>query len=186
MHISIVEILIKDWHHICLSSADSFKTQKTMRRKTLTMRTIFRHMMEDGYYPQLENSHILFNIDDNTAVLEYEENVLSIRIFFTIEKEAYEMFLDASNSSMMETFLVKPVILDDMRNIMFSFETLCDTERDFVRFFSRGLSRLSEAVTIHKAEMKKLILSNEVASAALTQQEETSLNINVKRSKILS
>ncbi|MBE6231804.1 MAG: hypothetical protein IJN02_02495 [Bacteroidales bacterium] len=157
-----------------------------MKRNSLTMRTIFRHLMEDGYYPQLEKSHILFNLDDNVAVLEYEENVLSIRIFFTIEEEAFDMFLDASNSAMMETYLVKPVILDDMRNIMFSFETLCDTERDFTRFFSKGLHRLSEAITIHKAEMKKLILSNEVASAALSQQEETSMNISVNSRKILS
>lgn len=157
-----------------------------MKRNSLTMRTIFRHLMEDGYYPQLEKSHILFNLDDNVAVLEYEENVLSIRIFFTIEEEAYDMFLDASNSAMMETYLVKPVILDDMRNIMFSFETLCDTERDFTRFFRKGLHRLSETITIHKAEMKKLILSNEAASAALAQQEETSMNLNVKRGKILS
>ena len=70
------------------------------------MRVIFRCMMEDGYYPTYEGTHILFNVDDNTAVLEYEEGILSIRIFFSIEEDAYDLFLEASNAMMMESFIV--------------------------------------------------------------------------------
>ena len=73
----------------------------------LNMRSIFRCMMEDGYYPTFEKTHILFSIDDNTAVVEYEEGVISIRIFYSIQEEIYDYFLEVSNTTMAETFIVK-------------------------------------------------------------------------------
>ena len=109
-------------------------------------------MMEGGYNPTYEKTHILFSIDDNTAVVEYEEGVLSIRLFFSIEEDAYDLFLEASNATMTETFMVKPAVLDDMKNIMFSCEILCDTEREFRKFFPRGIERLNETIMLHKAE----------------------------------
>ena len=120
------------------------------------MRSIFRCMMEDGYYPTFEKTHILFDLADNTAVVEYEEGVLSVRIFFSIDEDAYDLFLEASNVAMLESFMVKPAILEDMRNIMFSFEMLCDTQREFKKIFPRGIELLKDAIRLHKAEMKKL------------------------------
>ena len=80
------------------------------------MRSIFQCMMEGGYRPSYEKNHILFNIEDNIGVVEYEEGILSVRIFFSIEEGASELFLVASNAAMSETFIVKPVILEDMKH----------------------------------------------------------------------
>lgn len=142
-------------------------------KNRLDMRSIFRCMMEEGYYPTYEKTHILFNIADNTAVVEYEEGVLSIRLFFSIEEEAYDLFLEASNATMTETFLVKPAVLDDMKNIMFSCEILCDTVKEFRKFFPVGVERLTEAVMMHKSEMKRLILAEKVSSATISAAEDT-------------
>ena len=62
------------------------------------MRSIFQCMMEGGYRPSYEKNHILFNIEDNIGVVEYEEGILSVRIFFSIEEGASELFLVASNA----------------------------------------------------------------------------------------
>ena len=142
-------------------------------KNRLDMRSIFRCMMEDGYYPTFEKTHILFDLADNTAVVEYEEGVLSVRIFFSIDEDAYDLFLEASNAAMLESFMVKPAILDDMKNIMFSYEMCCDTVRDLKKFFPRGIRRLKEAMKLHKAEMKKLILAENVSSATISAAEDT-------------
>lgn len=142
-------------------------------KKNLDMRSIFRCMMEDGYHPTYEKTHILFETGDNTAVLEYEEGVLAIRIFFSIDEEAYDLFLEASNATMMDTFMVKPAILDDMKNIMFSCEIPCDTAKEFRKFFPRCVERLTEALMMHKAEMKRLILAENVSSATISAAEDT-------------
>ena len=142
-------------------------------KTSLDMRSIFRCMMEDGYYPSYENTHILFKIEDNTAVVEYEEGILSVRIFFSIEEEAYDLFLEASNATMTESFLVKPAILDDMQNIMFSCEILCDTQKEFRKFFPKAIERMKEAIILHKAEMKRLILAEKVSSATISATEDT-------------
>lgn len=133
----------------------------SVRRRSLTMRSIFRCMMEDGYYPTYENTHIIFGFEDNLGVVEYEEGILSVRLFFTIEEDAYDLFLKASNISMSETFMVRPVLLDDMKSIMFSCETLCDTVKEFRKFFPRSLELVSEALFIHKKEMRQLIMATE-------------------------
>lgn len=160
------------------------ETAKSGRRGSLTMRNIFRYMMEDGYYPVYEKSHILFDIGDNTAVVEYNEGILSIRLFFSIEEDAYDLFLEASNSSMLETFIVKPAILQDMKNLMFSFETICESKRDFRRFFSRGIEYLEESIRAHKSEMRRMILADQVASKAIPATDES--QITTIRPKIVS
>ncbi len=137
-------------------------------RSSLNMRSIFRYMMEEGYYPKFEKTHILFDFDDNVGVVEYHEGILIIRMFFTIEPEAYDFFLEASNATMVETFAVKPAILDDRKNIMFSCEMICDNLRDMRRFFPRGIERLREALAVHRSEMKKAIISDSLSSSALT------------------
>ena len=130
-------------------------------------------MMEDGYYPTFENNHILFNIEDNTAVLEYEEDILSIRIFFSIEEDEYDLFLEASNAAMLESFIVKPVIMDNMKNIMFSCEMICGTLREFRKLLPRGIRYLKEAIAVHKSQMKSLIQAEKISSATISASEET-------------
>ena len=137
------------------------------------MRNIFRCMMEDGHYPVFEQTHIQFGLDDNIAVVEYEEDILSIRLFFSVDEDAYDLFLEASNMTMLGTYSIKPAVLDDMKNIMFSCEIFCDNVRDFRRFFPRACDRLKEALAVHKKEMKKLILASEVANATLPARDES-------------
>ena len=143
--------------------------EKNSSRKapSLNMRSIFRCMMENGYYPSFEQTHIQFGLDENIAVVEYEEGVLSVRLFFSIDKEAYEFFLEASNTTMIETFAVKPAILEDMKNIMFSCEMMCDNLREFKKLLPWAIERLQEALDVHKEEMKKLIIAEEVASKTI-------------------
>lgn len=157
------------------------------KRCTLNMRSIFKCMMEDGYYPVFEKTHIQFGIDDNIAVVDYEEGILSIRLFFSIDEDAFDLFLEASNSTMLNTNLVKPVLLDDMQNLMFSCETLCFTVRDFTRFFPVGIRLLKEALMQHKNEMKSLILTEELMSRTIPATDElTSMTGIYKEHKILS
>ncbi len=153
-------------------------------RSSLSLRTIFRYMMEEGYYPKYERTHIIFGMDDNIGVVQYQEGILSIRMFFTIEPEAHHLFLEASNSTMVETFAVKPVILDDRKNIMFSCEIMCDNLRDLRRFFPRGADRLKEALTIHKEEMKKAIMTDSLSSGSIASGDP--FGSNAKTAKPLS
>lgn len=139
--------------------AQDKRTDRHNTRNSLNMRSIFRCMMEGGYYPKYEGTHILFNLEDNVAVVEYEEGILSIRIFFSIDEAAYDMFLLASNSAMIKSFIVKPAVLDDMRNIMFSCELICGNVREFRKFFPLGIRYLNEALAMHRMEMRKLMLS---------------------------
>ncbi|MBR5836824.1 MAG: hypothetical protein IKY66_11810 [Bacteroidales bacterium] len=122
--------------------------------RSLDIRGIFRCMMEKGYDPIYERGHILFNLDNNIAVVEYEEGVLSVRLFFSIDKELYSMFLKADNETMLKAFIVKPVIIDDLHNLMFSCEILCDTVREFRKFFPRTIDLLRESLYLHRNEMR--------------------------------
>ena len=156
-------------------------------RHRLTMRSIFRCMMEDGYYPIFEKTHIQFGLDDNIAVVEYEDGILVVRLFFSIEEEAYDLFLEASNSMMMYNWCIKAVVLDDMKNIMFSCEIPCDSAREFRKFFPRCVRLIQEAIRAHKSEMKKLILAGHVVSSTThpATDEFTSMTGSDKR-KLLS
>ena len=159
-------------------------SDKAVSRGSLNIRKIFRYMMEEGYYPVYEKTHILFNIDDNVAVVEYDEEILSVRVFFSIEEDAYDLFLEASNATMVGTYLVKPAILDDMKNIMFSCEIPCDNLREFRKFFPRCLELLREALRAHKSEMRRMILADQVASKAIPATDES--QITTIRPKIVS
>lgn len=132
-------------------------------KTSLNMTSIFRCMMEGGFCPIYEKTHIVFGIDDNMGVVEYEEGVLSVRIFFSIDEESYPLFLEASNATMIKAFSVKPVVLDDLKNIMFSCEVLCDNVREFRKFFPRSIELLKDALKQHRAEMKKLIMAEDLA-----------------------
>ena len=146
--------------------------EKSSKATGLSMRSMFRCMMEEGYYPTFEQTHIQFNLDDNIAVLEYEEGVLSVRLFFSIEEEAYEIFLEASNMMMIGTFAVKPVILEDMKNIMFSCEMRCDNMREFRKNLPWAIDKLREGLRVHKSEMKKLILASELVSKTIPATDD--------------
>jgi hypothetical protein len=142
-------------------------------KTSLDMRSIFRCMMEEGYYPEYEKTHILFGMDSDTAVVEYEEGILSIRVFFSIEEDAYDLFLEASNAVMAESLLVKPAILDDMKNIMFSCEIRCETVREFRKNLPWAIEKLREGLRAHKIQMKKLILANELVSKTLPATDDS-------------
>lgn len=152
----------------------------------LSLRSIFRVMMETGYYPTYENGHILFDIDDNIGVVEYEEGIVSIRLFFTIDEEAYDLFVTASNAAMVESLIVKTVILDDMKSIMFSCESMCDTVREFKKFFPKMIEYIQEGIAVHKDEMRKLISTKEASATSLPAMEE-GYEFNISgRNKLLS
>lgn len=128
----------------------------------LCMKSIFKCMMEDGYTPSFETTHIQFDIEDNIGVLEFDEDILSVHLFFSIDEESYELFLEASNLTMLETYAVKAVVMEDMKNIMFSCETMCDSISEFKKFLPRAIERLKEALSTHKSKMKRLILASEL------------------------
>ena len=144
------------------------------KSQCLCMVDIFRCMMEDGYYPSFEENHIQFDLDGNTAVVTYDEDILAVRVFFSIDEEEYGMFLETSNLTMLETYAVKPAVLDDMSSLMFSCEVMCDNVRDFRRFFNRALERLRNAMRVHKNEMRKLVIASEIA-AKIPASEETGI-----------
>ena len=119
--------------------------------------SICRAMMEDGFYPHLEKNHVLFNIDDNLATLEYEAGIMTVRIFFSIDEDSYEMFLKAGNATMTGTIGVKPVVLSEKKILMFSSETMCDTLKEFRKFLPKSIELIRDAVTVHRHEMKSLL-----------------------------
>lgn len=145
-----------------------------MASGSLSIRGIFKCLMENGYYPSYEKTHIFFDFEENTGVVEYEEGVVSVRIFFSIEPDTYRMFTDASNSAMSLSYGVKPVVTEDRKSIMFSCEFLCDTEREFRKFFPRSLEMLREGLAVHKAEMKKMILAERLAATNIPAADEAS------------
>ena len=157
-------------------------------RHSLTMRSIFRCMMEDGFYPVFEQTHIRFGLDDNIAVVEYEDGILAVRLFFSIEEEACDLFLEASNSMMMYNRCVKAVVLDDMKNIMFSCEIPCSTAREFRKFFPLCTKLLKEALRSHKSEMRKQILADQAALSTTVPATDdyTSMTGTSKNRKLLS
>ena len=130
--------------------------------------------MEGGYNPTYEKTHIVFGLDDNLAIVEYEEGILAVRLFFSIERDTYAMFLEAANETMMKEYIVKPVVLDDMKNLMFSCEIMCDNIRELRKFFPRSIELLRETLIRHRSEMKRLILNQELASKAIPATDDWS------------
>ena len=97
------------------------------------------------------------------------------------------MFLEAANETMMKEYIVKPVVLDDMKNIMFSCEILCDTVREFRKFFPRCISLLTNALRQHRQEMKRLILASEIVSKTVPATDDwSSMAGTVKSRKVVS
>ena len=141
-------------------------------KKSLDMKNIFKCMMEDGYYPVFDKNHIEFELDDNLAVVEYTDDILSVRLFFSIESESYPLFLQAANDTMIKAYIVKPAVLDDRKNLMFSCEVFCDNVSEFRKFFPLCLSAIRDALSQHRSEMKKLIIAEEIAAKRIPATED--------------
>ena len=72
------------------------KTDTPKKRSQLTLRSMFMHMMENGYEPEFEDSHIQFGIGEDTAVIEHREGILSVRLFYSIDEEEMKKLIFAS------------------------------------------------------------------------------------------
>ena len=155
-------------------------------KKDLSMRNIFKHLIENGYDPVFEDDYITFNLDDNTSVLELNDNILTIRTFFTIEEDEYDIFLEASNYAMLKSNMMKPVIMEDMKSIMFSCETLCENLNDFKRFFPRLVTFSKKGLETHKNEMRELIQATSILKNKMPANEDTLFETGTSRGKLLS
>ena len=156
-------------------------------KNSLDMKKIFKCMMEDGYYPVFDQNHIEFELDDNLAVVEYTDDILAVRLFFSIETESYPLFLQAANDTMIKEYIVKPAVLDDRKNLMFSCEVFCDTVCEFRKFFPRCLTAIRDALAQHRKEMKRLIIAEEIASkTAPVSDDFMPVTGTAKSHKILS
>ena len=86
---------------------------------------------------------------------------------------------------MIETFIVKPALLGNMKTIMFSFEMMCDNIREFRKFFPRAIEHLKNGILTHREEAGKLAMAEKKSSATLVATEENEL-FPKKGVKILS
>lgn len=154
--------------------------EKDKTKCTLSLKRIFRCMMEDGYYPKYCISHIIFDLDDNTASVDFRDGIVSVRLFFSIEKEDYDIFLEVSNTTMIASHIVKPVIMDKRDSIMFSCELICFNTRDFRKNFPKGLELLMNTIEFHKKEMKRMLLAKELSECFTDRKEETDFPSNRK------
>lgn len=156
-----------------ICALQAVKSRKMEKHGSLTGFDIFRYLMENGYYPSYEDDHILFELDGNMAVIEQDGDILSLRMFFSIEEKDYDNLLEASNSCMLKTYIVRPVLLDDMKNLMFSCEVMCSTYRDFKKMFPRMTGMINEALSIHKQEMKQILITEEIIKAAMPVTDDS-------------
>ena len=161
------------------------KTAKKQKRD-LMIRNIFKYMMENGYSPVFEDDYITFTADDNKSVLDFTDNILIIRTFFTIEEDEYDLFLEASNGAMLKSNMLKPVIMEDMTSIMFSCETFCENMSDFKRFFPRLVTFARDGLQIHKNEMRELLQETDALGKKMPASEEAFFETGKSRSKLLS
>ena len=141
-------------------------------------------MMENGYNPSFEHTHIQFELGDDTAVVEYNEGLMSVRLFFSIDEDEYDLFLEASNMAMLKSSAVKIAVLDNMTDLMFSCEFLCENIRDFKRFLPQSVDRLKDALNTHKDEMRRLIIASGVVSATIPATD--SFMAGIGKRKIIS
>ena len=97
------------------------------------------------------------------------------------------MFLEASNYAMIKSYMIKPVIMEDMKSIMFSCETFCYNIREFRKFLPHCIHLIDESIAAHKKEMKKLVLAEEALSKTIPASDDwSSLAGTFKSQKILS
>lgn len=104
--------------------------------------------MEDGYYPVYRKTYITFSIGDDTAVLEYNQGILTLKIFFSIDDEYAALLLTAANTIMQSSPTIKSLMDEDGKNIIFSCETFCTSKRDFRKILPAMISMLQEALVL--------------------------------------
>jgi hypothetical protein len=150
------------------------------------MGNIFTYLMENRYNPAFEDNCILLDINGNASVLEYENAVLTLRTFFTIEEEEYDMFLEASNYAMLKSFMIKPVIMEDMKSIMFSCETFCESFGDFKRFFPKMVEYSRTGLEVHKNEMRELLKATQMLSRKNPVIDEEFIETGISSGKLLT
>lgn len=150
------------------------------------MRKIFAYLMENGYRPALEDSCMLLQANDNSFVLEHHDNTLTLRTFYAIEKDEYDLFLEASNMSMLDSFMIKPVIMDEGESLMFSCETFCVTFSDFRRFFPMMMEYMGKGIDAHKHYMNELLGMTELLGGKMPVSNEQVIRTGTMGSKLLS
>ena len=150
------------------------------KRNGLNMTGIFKFMMEAGYNPSFEITHIEFECDGNTAVVECEDGFVSIRIFFSIEADEYDLFVEAAHLMMAKTYSIKSVVLEDRENLVFCCEYFCDNIRDFKNFLPRAVECLVDGLNVHKSEMRKLLAARTNDIKAIPDTDEIVTGISRK------
>ena len=83
------------------------------------------------------------------------------------------MFLEASNLTMIKTYAIKPAIMEDKENIVFSNEFFCENLRDLSRFFPRAIETMRDALETHKIEMRKLVMAKNALAKAIPATDES-------------
>ena len=115
-----------------------------------------------------------------------ENGILTLRTFFTIDEDGYDIFLEASNSAMVKSYMVKPVIMEDMKSIMFSCETFCSSLRDFKRFFPKMIEYSVKGLQVHKNEMRMLLEATDMLGQQMPAIDEQVIETGMARGKLLS
>ena len=157
------------------------KPESVKKHSSITLKNIFMHMMENGYEPSFEENHIQFGIGEDTAVVQYEEGIMSVRLFYSIDEDEYDLFLEASNMTMLKTYAVKAAVLDNMTDLLFSCEFLCDDIRDFRRYLPMAVDMLKKALKIHKEEMRKLIIASGLVSTTIPAADVSTAGIGKRK-----
>ena len=76
--------------------------------------------------------------------------------------------------------------MEDMKSIMFSCETFCQTMGDFKRFFPLMLEYMRKGMSVHKGEMKELLKAVEMLSYKKPATDEQVVETGISRGKLLS
>lgn len=129
---------------------------------------ICRYMMEEGYYPKYEKTHLLFYIDGNMTLLEYENDILVMRVFFSINEDDFNLFMEVSDTVMLNTHTVKALVTHDRKSIMFCCETMCDNRKSLRKFLPAMISNLKAAMNQHREQMRMQILTHTLYTTAST------------------
>ena len=129
---------------------------------------ICRYMMEEGYYPKYEKTQLLFYIDGNMTLLEYENDILVMRVFFSINEDDFNLFMEVSDTVMLNTHTVKALVTHDRKSIMFCCETMCDNRKSLRKFLPAMISNLKDAMNRHREQMRMQILTHTLYTTAST------------------
>jgi hypothetical protein len=129
---------------------------------------ICRYMMEERYYPKYEKTHLLFYIDGNMTLLEYENDILVMRVFFSINEDDFYLFMEVSDTVMLNTHTVKALVTHDRKSIMFCCETMCDNRKSLRKFLPAMISNLKDAMNQHREQMRMQILTHTQYTTAST------------------